>query len=176
MADPFVAEIRPCAFSFAPRGWSFCSGATLPISQNTALFSLLGTTFGGDGKVTFALPNLQNCVAVGAGTAAWGTEYDLGQTGGEAAHTLSGLEMPAHNHTLEANSDRNTGNANIPGPSVALAPSVGASAFAAAPDNATYLNQAAIGVIGGGGPHNNVMPSMAINFVIALQGVYPPRS
>ncbi|MCW2544120.1 MAG: tail collar protein [Frankiales bacterium] len=172
MADPFVAEIRITAFNFAPKGWAFCNGQLLPISQNTALFSLLGTFYGGDGKTTFALPNLQGAAPLHQGQGQ-GATYFLGQQGGSDTTSLLASEMPSHTHTLNADTSDNA-DVGIPSPTAAFAPSIGGTLYQSAA-NATLAVQAT-GVAGGSQPHNNLMPYLTLNFVIALQGVFPPRS
>jgi microcystin-dependent protein len=179
MSSPFVAEVRIFPFNFAPKGWAFCFGQLLPISQNTALFSLLGTTYGGDGRSTFALPNLQGCSPMQPGQGPGLTLRDLGETGGEETVTLLQTEMPIHSHTVmadtgAANSGDPTGNiyktALIPGN-----PPSAVWAYNAGPPN-TQSNVLNIGATGGSFPHNNLMPYLTLNFCIALQGVFPPRS
>ena len=172
MADPFVAEIRVFGFNFAPTGWAFCNGQLLPISQNTALFSLLGTTYGGNGTSNFALPNLQGDVAIGAGQGPGLSLRDLGEAGGEAGVTLLTSEMPAHSHALNA-----TAGATGSNPSgQAIAPPVnGASAFHA-PGTLAPMSADSLGVTGGAQPHNNLPPYLTLNFCIALLGIYPARS
>ena len=176
MADPFVAEIRIYPFNFAPRGWAFCDGQLLPISQNTALFSLLGTTYGGDGRSNFALPNLQGRAPMHPGQGPGLSLHDLGETGGTEKVTLLTAEIPMHSHALAASNEigedrqaageavaRSTGGAlygPVPAPPAALA--------ALAPE--------ALPVTGGSQPHNNLMPYLTLNFCIALQGVFPPRT
>jgi microcystin-dependent protein len=174
MADPFVAEIRIFPFNFAPKGWAFCDGQLLPISQNTALFSLLGTTYGGDGKSTFALPNLQGSVPVHVGGNQPGpglSIYDLGQTGGSAAVTLLATETPSHTHSVMAQTI-DQGDNRIPSPSLNLG---NTQIYSSAAPTAT-LDSTAVSVVGGGQPHNNLMPYLTLNFNIALQGIYPPRT
>lgn len=172
MADPFVAEIRIFPFNFAPRGWAFCDGQLLPISQNTALFSLLGTTYGGDGKSTFALPNLQDSAPMQPGQGPGLSIHDLGETGGTETVTLSTLEMPDHPHTLRAFND--VGEDRIPGPTEALARSTGGLLYAV-PGALTAMALQALTLAGGSQPHNNMMPFLTLSFCIALQGVFPPR-
>lgn len=174
MADPFVAEIRIFPFNFAPRGWAFCNGQILPISQNTALFSLLGTTYGGDGRSNFALPNLQGSAPMHPGQGPGLGLYDLGQTGGSDTVTLLVTEMPAHGHPLMAS--------NQPGEDAApsgeaLARSVGASLYQTnVSQNLVPLSPDALAPAGGSQPHNNMMPYLTVNFCIALQGIFPPRN
>lgn len=165
MSDPFIAEIRIVGFQFAPRGWARCDGQLLPINQNTLLFSLLGTTYGGDGRTTFALPDLRGRVPfhVGGG-------FVQGQTGGEENHTLTLSELPAHTHNLQAstaaassvfpaNNALAQGSAPLYGPANNLAP----------------LGVQSVGEAGGSQPHENMQPYLVLNFVIALQGIFPPR-
>ncbi len=174
MADPFVAEIRIFPFNFAPTGWAFCNGQLLPISQNTALFSLLGTTYGGDGKSTFALPGLQDSAPLHPGQGQGLSLYDLGQTGGEQFVTLLESEMPLHNHSMLAS----LGDADLtaPSPLNVLAQSTGGFAYKQ-PNFGTTATLApqALAPAGGNQPHNNMMPYLTVNFCIALQGVFPPR-
>ena len=174
MADPFVAEIRIFPFNFPPKGWAFCDGQLLPISQNTALFSLLGTTYGGNGQTTFALPNLQGSVPLHVGGNQPGpglTSYDLGQTGGSDNVTLLATEMPAHTHTINAQTI-DQGDNRIPGPTLNLG---NTQIYSSATANAT-LDPSAVSISGGSQPHNNLMPYLTLNFNIALQGVFPPRT
>ena len=173
MADPFLAEIRIFPFTFAPTGWAFCDGRLLPISQNTALFSLLGTYYGGDGKSTFALPDLQGNAAMHPGQGQGLSLRDLGEIGGAEAVTLLVSEMPIHNHTLMASAEE----ANDDDPAQATwANSPGVPLYQ--PRNAgNFVNLAfqALPPAGGGLPHNNMQPYLTLNFCIALQGVYPAR-
>lgn len=171
MSDPFVAEIRIFPFNFAPRGWAFCDGQLLPLSQNTALFSLLGTTYGGDGKSTFALPDLQGRSAIQPGQAQGGSLYDLGQESGTEFVTLLVSEMPLHNHT--ANPRTSLGNQATPA-AFAWAGSQVAKQFVTTAPNQTMAFQT-IGIAGGSLPHNNMPPYLTLNFCIALQGVFPAR-
>jgi microcystin-dependent protein len=172
--DPFVAEIRVVGFNFAPKGWAQCNGQLLPISQNTALFSLLGTFYGGDGKSTFALPNLQGNTALHQGQGQGLSERFIGEQGGSEFVTLLESEMPFHNHNLNANAL--AGSASLAAPTQGLARSAGGLAFKQTPFGATNnLAFQAIAPTGGSLPHNNMMPYLTLNFVIALQGVFPPR-
>jgi len=171
MSSPFVAEIRILPWTFAPVNWASCTGQLLPISQNTALFSLLGTTYGGDGKSTFALPNLQGCVAMHPGQGPGLSLYDLGQSGGETAHTLLTSEMPSHTHTLNAQN----GDGAVADPTSNVIGNSAGLVYKAATPN-TSLSPASGGFAGSGAAHNNMMPYLTLNYCIALQGVYPPRS
>ena len=169
MADPFVAEIRMFGFNFAPTGWAQCNGQLLPISQNTALFSLLGTTYGGDGKSTFALPDLQGSVPLHPGQGQGLSLYDLGQQGGSEFITLLESEMPAHTHTASCSEEQ--ANENNPGGN---APAAG-SAIYATPAAVTQMAPQTLTPAGGSLPHNNLMPYLVVNFCIAMQGVFPAR-
>jgi microcystin-dependent protein len=172
MADPFVAEIRIFPFNFAPTGWAFCNGQLLPISQNTALFSLLGTTYGGDGKSNFGLPNLQGRAAMHFGQGSGLSNHDLGETGGSTAVTLLQSEIPAHTHSLFASNQPG----EDPAPAAhALARSTGASLYQTTTSPTVPLAPQALAPAGGSLPHNNLMPYLTFNFCIALQGVFPPR-
>ena len=173
MADPFVAEIRIFPFNFAPKGWAFCDGQLLPISQNTALFSLLGTTYGGDGKSTFALPNMQGNAPMHPGQGPGLSLHDLGETGGEPTVTLLGTEMPIHSHGLMASGQ--PGEDPTPGPTEALARSTGANLYQTTATGLVQLAPQAVAPTGGGQPHNNMQPYLTLNFCIALQGVFPAR-
>ena len=172
MADPFVAEIRIFPFNFAPKGWAWCNGQLLPLSQNTALFSLLGTTYGGDGKSTFALPDLEGRVPMHPGQGPGLSLHDLGETGGSETVTLLTSEMPFHTHGLRASLD--AGDVAIPGPTRVLASSAqGVIYNTTAP--ATPMAPEALAPAGGDQPHNNMQPYLTFYFNIALQGVFPPR-
>ena len=175
MSNQFVAEIRIFAGNFAPTGWATCDGQLLPISQNTALFSLLGTTYGGDGKSTFALPNLQGSAPMQQGQGPGLSLRDLGEIGGEQNVTLLQTEMPAHSHTAVAAAGTGqpdpTGNAWASG-----AKGFGNIYSPSVPANNAQMNPLATSIAGGSQPHNNMMPYLCLTFIIALQGVFPPRS
>ena len=171
--DPFLAEIRIFAGNFAPTGWATCDGQILPITQNTALFSLLGTTYGGNGTSTFALPNLQGRVPVHPGQGPGLSAYSLGQSGGVESVTLLASEMPQHAHGLVANSA--LGEASGPANNVHGLASAGNAIYATSAPN-TPMNPAALDPTGGGQPHNNMQPYQVLTYIIALQGVYPPRN
>jgi microcystin-dependent protein len=172
MADPFVAEIRIFPFNFAPKGWAWCDGQLLPLSQNTALFSLLGTTYGGNGKSNFALPDLQGRAAMHPGQGPGLSLHDLGETGGTETVTLLESEIPAHNHALMSNA----GTANRTNP-VGNSPArvAGAAVYAPPPSTASLAGEA-LAPAGGDQPHNNMQPYLTFYFNIALQGVFPPRT
>ena len=174
MADPFVAEIRIFAFNFAPRGWATCDGQLLPISQNTALFSLLGTYYGGNGKSTFALPDLQGRAAMHTGQGPGLSQHFIGETGGSEVVTLLQSELPNHNHPLNGTSEDGTQGSLTQG--IALARSVGGTLYQSTTNaDLAVMNPAALTVAGGSLPHNNMMPYLTMTFCIALQGVFPPR-
>jgi microcystin-dependent protein len=174
MSSPFVAEVRMFGCNFAPTGWAQCNGQLLPISQNTALFSLLGTFYGGDGKSTFALPNLQDSTPVGVGQGAGLSEYFLGQQGGAPSITLLHSEKPAHNHFLQAYSGDPADN-RIPGPTMSLGTPAPGNFYLAANTPLANMATQALSIAGGSLPHNTLMPSLAVNFCIAMQGVFPSR-
>ncbi len=173
MADPFVAEIRIFPFNFAPKGWAWCDGQLLPLSQNTALFSLLGTTYGGDGKSNFALPDLQGRAPMHPGQGPGLSLHDLGETGGSETVTLLESEIPSHSHGLKAYksdpSDRFT-------PTGALFGRSNNGNFYGTAANLVMLNGNALAPAGGDQPHNNLQPYLTFYFCIALQGVFPPRT
>lgn len=174
MADPFVAEIRIFPFTFAPKGWAFCNGQILPISQNTALFSLLGTTYGGDGKSTFALPDLEGSAPMHPGQGPGLSLHDLGETGGVESVTLLQSEFPVHNHAIRAASDPAELQAGSATRSIAR--TANGFAFNEALGTAAQMAFQTLAPAGGGLPHNNMMPYLTCNFNIALQGVFPPRN
>ena len=166
MAEPFLSEIRIFSFNFAPKGWALCNGQLLPINQNQALFSLLGTTFGGDGRVNFALPDLRSQVPIHVGSG-----HTLGEKGGEPAHTLSISEIPTHTHVLEgSNTDGSqlipAGNLLARSPTQLYTPAA----------NLAAMNAASVANTGGSQAHLNMEPFLVLNFSIALQGIFPSPS
>lgn len=166
MAEPFLSEIRIMSFGFAPKGWALCNGQLLPINQNQGLFSLLGTTFGGDGRVNFALPNLQARTPIHVGSG-----HTLGERGGEQAHTLSISEIPQHTHVARASSA--TSNASPPSPAAhILADSNPALAYNS-PSNLAAMSASTLANIGGSQAHLNMQPFLTLSFCIALQGIFP---
>jgi microcystin-dependent protein len=172
MADPFVAEIRIFPFFFAPKGWAFCDGQLLPLSQNTALFSLLGTTYGGNGQSNFALPNMQGNVPMHPGQGPGLPLYDLGQTGGSETVTLLESEMPAHSHSYmgsQGDALSRTASGQL------VANMAGVNGYAT-PGPVVTMAPQALTPAGGSLPHNNMMPYLTLNFCIAMQGVFPPRT
>ena len=171
--DPFVAEIRIFPFNFAPKGWAFCDGQILPLSQNTALFSLLGTTYGGDGRSNFALPNLQGSAPMHPGQGPGLSLHDLGETGGSDTVSLLESEIPAHSHDLKAQGG--TGTKSTPANN-SFARTSGATPYLP-PAGAVLvpMSDQVISPTGGSLPHNNLMPYLTLSFCIALQGVFPPR-
>jgi microcystin-dependent protein len=171
MADPFVAEIRMFGFNFAPRGWATCDGQLLPLSQNTALFSLLGTNFGGNGQTNFGLPNLQGSAPLHWGQGPGLSDYVVGETTGISSVTLLTTEMPSHQHAVQANG-RLAESVSPNGQNLARGES---SAYINATPN-TSLSPLGMSNAGGSQPHNNLQPYLVVNFCIALQGIYPPRS
>lgn len=171
--DPFVAEIRIFPFNFAPKGWAWCDGQLLPISQNTALFSLLGTTYGGNGQSTFALPDLQGRAPMHPGQGPGLSLHDLGETGGSDTVTLLESEIPAHSHAMSAsNSD---GIEQSPIAQLAAVGTGGVVTFGT-PGALVAMSPNVLAPAGGDFPHNNLMPYLTLYFNIALQGVYPPRT
>lgn len=171
MSDQFVAEIRLFAGNFAPAGWALCNGQILYISQNTALFSLLGTTYGGDGKSTFGLPNFMDRVPVGAGQGPGLSDYAFGQSGGSESVTLLQNEMPSHQHIVMG--DNTVGTQDALGGGI-WANTPGINAYdAGAPTVA--MSSSAMSVTGGGQPHNNMQPYLGLTYIIAMQGIFPQR-
>ena len=172
MADPFVAEIRIFPFNFAPRGWAWCDGQLLPLSQNTALFSLLGTTYGGNGKSNFALPDLQGSAPMHPGQGPGLSLHDLGETGGSETVTLLESEIPSHSHAYRANNTLAEA-ATPAGNSIARLTFNGYQTNTSA--NLVAMSPSALAPAGGDQPHNNLQPYLTFYFNIALQGVFPPR-
>lgn len=166
MSEPFLAEIRLFTFNFAPKGWALCNGQLLPINQNQALFSLLGTTYGGNGQTTFALPNLQGRVPIH-----FGSGFLLGESAGEETHTLTAAELPAHTHPVVASSNVPT----QPGPVNNFWPN-GGGAIPYASNSDTTMDPQAVAPLGGGQAHENRPPFLVVNFCIALQGIFPPQN
>ena len=176
MADPFVAEIRIFPFNFPPKGWAWCDGQLLPISQNTALFSLLGTIYGGDGKTTFALPNLQGSAPMAPGQGPGLSLHDLGESGGSDTVTLLESQIPSHSHSLMAVGGFN-GTNNDPTGGVPAKGDAGLNPYNPSGTLVQMANQAvAPAPAGGSQPHNNMQPYLTLYFNIAMQGVFPPRS
>ncbi len=169
MSTPYLAEIRLTSFAFAPKGWAFCNGQLLPINQNQALFALLGTQYGGNGQTNFALPNLQGRTPMHFSGA-----HAIGQVGGEEQHTLVAGEMPAHLHALRASGKAAA--SSSPNGGVLAAEGRGATPAYAAVGNLVPLNPASVTPAGGGQPHENRPPFLALNFIIALQGIFPSRN
>jgi len=165
MSEPFLAEVRMVGFNFAPRGWAFCDGQILPINQNQSLYSLLGTTYGGDGRTSFALPDLRGRVPLHVGNG-----HSEGNKGGEETHTLDVAEMPSHDHIAQASSAQ--ADTNIPINNI-LAQALNVYADAT---TTTTLRTGSVTHTGGGHAHNNMQPSLAVNFCIALQGLFPSRN
>ncbi len=163
MAEPFLSEIRIMSFGFPPRGWALCNGQLLPINQNQALFSLLGTTFGGDGRVNFGLPDLRGRAPLHVGSG-----HTLGERGGEQAHTLSVAELPTHTHVAKASSQ--PGDGVVPTNTLLGSP---LNLTYTGPSSLTSLNPASIGNTGGSQAHLNMQPFLVLNFSIALQGIFP---
>jgi microcystin-dependent protein len=170
MAEPFIGEIRIFSFGFAPKGWAMCNGQLLAINQNQALFSILGTTYGGNGQTTFALPNLQGSIPIHFGTDPFGNNYNEGQKAGEATHILTLGELPQHTHTLNAANPAGTAAPanNLPGKGTS------APFYDGAPN--TTMNPLSVTNTGGSQPHENMSPYLTINFCIALVGIFPSRN
>ena len=165
MSTPFLAEIKIISFNFPPKNWAFCNGQLLPINQNQALFSLLGTTYGGDGRVNFALPDLRGRAPLHTGNISWG------QKDGKEFHTLTQSEMPAHTHQAQASNS--TGNTVLP---TGALPANSPAKIYHTPTNLTSLNPASVTNAGGSQAHENRQPFLVLNFIIALIGIFPPRS
>jgi len=166
MAEPFLAETRIMSFAFAPRGWALSNGQLLPINQNQGLFALLGTTFGGDGTRNFALPDLRGRTPI-----SFGNGHTLGERGGEEAHTITMQEMPLHNHSLNAKTDPVT--TNIPAAVNFLGQTAPNLVYSSQGQNFTTMNPGSLSNVGGNQAHINMQPYLALNFCIALQGIFP---
>lgn len=175
MSSPFVAEIKMWGGNFAPKGYALCAGQLLPISQNTALFSLLGTTYGGDGKSTFGLPNFMDNAAVNWGQSSTGTQYFEGEQTGTPNVTLLQTEMPIHNHNIMADS-QDGGDTRTPGPNFVFAVAITGNFYQTANTPLAQMAPQTLNTNGSNFPHNNMSPYLAVTFIIALQGVFPPRS
>ena len=177
MSEPFLAEIIMFAGNFAPRGWAFCQGQILSIAQNTALFSLLGTTYGGNGQTTYALPDLRGRVPVGTGQGPGLANVSLGEVSGESAHSLIITEMPAHNHQAQAAGNSEPGTSSSPGGGTWATSTARDNMYAATPPNSPMAaNTVTVGISGGSQPHNNMQPYLGMNFIIAIEGIYPSRN
>lgn len=174
MSEPFIAEIRIFAGNFAPRGWAFCNGQLLPVSQNTALFSLIGTTYGGDGRTTTALPNMEGRAPMQPGRGPGLTSRRLGERGGDETVTLTEAQIPNHTHSCQVS--QREGNDNDPGPDQYIGGGSSEQSIYATGDNLEPLSEGAMSSTGGGQAHNNMQPFLTMNFIIALQGLYPSHS
>lgn len=179
--EEYLGIIKIFGGNFAPRGWALCNGQLMSIAQNTALFSILGTTYGGDGRTTFGLPDLRGRTAVGMGQGPGLPSIDQGQLSGEANHTLITTEMPMHNHSAAVNSGNASQSAATAGASVATPGTLSGRAFTptlgfntATPD--TALNPTSVGIAGGSQPHNNMQPYLGVNYIICLEGIFPSRN
>jgi microcystin-dependent protein len=180
MSSPFLAEIRIFGFDFAPTGWAQCNGQIMSISQNTALFSLLGTYYGGDGKTTFKLPNLEGAVPINQGQGPGLSDRFLGESAGAEAVTLTINELPAHNHIFVASTNTATtvtssGNQPARGFTGNIQANVQAKMYSTQANPTAFMNPNALGITGSSLPHNNMMPYMTLNFCVALQGIFPAR-
>ena len=174
MADPYIGEIKMFAGNFAPRNYSFCNGQLLPIQQNTALFSILGVTYGGDGKATFALPNLQGRVPMFWGNGPGLSQHYIGEMSGEASVTLLTSEMPAHSHSLNCNENGDGG--SNPQSAAFTGEERGGENVYASQTPSVQMSPQGVGNIGDSQAHNNMQPYLGLNFIIALAGMFPPRS
>lgn len=176
MSEPFIGEIRMVGFTYAPQGWALCDGQLLSIAQNSALFALLGTTYGGNGQTTFALPDFRGRVPLHPGQGPGLSPYVLGQSSGVETVTLTTNQMPAHSHTVAANS--NPGEVESPSgyfPAAIADPNSGSPLNAFASSANTAMNPAMVSAAGGNQPHTNLQPSLCVNFIIALEGIFPSR-
>jgi microcystin-dependent protein len=183
MSQPFIGEIRMFGGNFAPRGWALCNGQTLSINQYTALFSLLGTTYGGNGTTTFMLPNLQGQVPMNWGASPYGTQYTVGETGGSANVTLTAGQMPQHSHQTQIGVSNAAGNVTDPTNAVPAQINTGqvrtptTSAFGYSSSAATgQMATSAVTTTGGNQPHSNMQPYLCVTFIIALEGIFPSRN
>ncbi len=174
MSEAFIAEIRIFPFNFAPRGWALCNGQLLPISQNTALFSLVGTNFGGDGRSTFALPNLRGSAPIQPGQGPGLSNYNIGETGGQSTVTLLQSQIPSHTHAVNASNAN--GNQVGPAGNSFAKPAAARGLKMYGPTANDTMNPGATSVVGGDQPHENMMPFLVVNYCIALQGIYPARN
>jgi microcystin-dependent protein len=171
--NPYLGEIRIFAFNFAPKGWAMCNGQLLAIQSNAALFSIIGTFYGGNGTSTFALPNLQSRVPIHQGQGQGLSPYNVGQIGGTESENLTVAQMPQHNHSLNAtpaNANNNRANGGT------LASSTNSTNIYSNTNPSEAMNGASIGIAGSSQPHNNIQPYLAVNFCIAISGIYPPRN
>ena len=173
MAEPFIGQIQAFGFNFAPKGWAFCNGQIMSIAQNSALFALIGTMYGGDGTTTFALPDLRGRVALNQGQGPGLSSYAIGQISGQETVTLLQTEMPTHSHIVNGYSD--TGNDLVPTGSVPAIPSNGDNIYYTGSPN-TQMNSQMIGIAGGSQPHENRQPFLVLNWCIALVGIFPSRN
>jgi len=173
MSEPFLAEVRMVGFNFAPRGWAFCDGQILPVNQHQSLYSLLGTTYGGDGRTSFALPDLRGRTPIHVGRSNGGAHHALGEKSGEETHTLSQGEMPQHTHSLQGTNTEDTSQSDNPADHV-MARSV--QQTYAGFGTAAGFGAGSVGDTGGGQAHENMQPFLAVNFCIALQGLFPSRN
>lgn len=174
MSTPFLAEIKIVSFNFAPKGWALCNGQILPINQNQALFSLLGTTYGGDGRVNFALPNLQGRAPIHFGQGSGLGDYMVGQVGGSEAVTLNSQDIPTHTHAVNASAA--VASSKLPTGNVLAKKARFGKDVYAAPAHLVAMAPSALAPAGGSQPHTNMQPSLTLNFVIALQGIFPSRN
>lgn len=176
MSEPFIAEIRIMPYNFAPRGWAFCDGQILSIAQNTALFALVGTTYGGNGQTTFALPNLQGRAAIAPGQGPGLAAYQWGENGGASTVTLTSNQIPSHTHAVQAVAANGTSNTPVGNDWGKGAAGRGALNLYAPASDGTSMNSAAFPNAGSSGAHNNMAPYLTLNFCIALQGIFPSRN
>jgi microcystin-dependent protein len=175
MGQPYVGEIRMFAGNFAPNGWMFCEGQTLPISENDVLFQLIGTTYGGDGEETFNLPNLASRVPIHMGTGPDGTTYQIGEMAGTEQETLSVQQIPSHNHPAQATNSQGVSQ-NPSGAVLATAATAQPNTILYGNDSVVAMNASSIGPAGGSQPHENTQPFLCINFIISLFGIFPSQT